>query len=83
MSSGISRMKWRGELSGRVCAACFKILATPTFGRHISVRLDFVFFFISTIINKNNNKLALKNVCHFHLSGISPTEFINVNLDVR
>ena len=46
-----------------------------------------MFFFISTIINKNNNKLALKNVCHFHSSEISPTEFVDgsvyVNLDVR
>ena len=35
------------------------------------------FFFISTIINKGNNKLVLKNVCHFQLLEISPTEFVN------
>ena len=65
-------------------------LATPTFGRHNSVRIGFVlfdFFYISTIINKKNNELALKNDCHFHSSGISPTEFIDgnvyVNLDVH
>ena len=52
----------------------------PTSGMFLEVFENgpgFVFFFISTIINKEKNKSVLKNVCHFQSSEISPIEFVN------
>ena len=49
------------------------------YGRYLRMG-QVLFFYISTIINKENNKLVLKNVCHFQSSGNSLNSLITASM---
>ena len=81
-------MKFQPHLHSRgMTAYVLHMYTRYAYGRYFRGGPGFAFLkIISTIIDKENNKLVLKNVCHFQSSGISPTKFVNgsvyVNLNV-